>query len=61
MEEDNKQKYVTLADFDAIKDLYEKAKEEGRDRFEYKGHTVLVAYAKYLLEHMATLMETPKK
>ena len=35
-----------------LKKARDKAVEEGKDQFNFKGHELLVSYAKYLIEHL---------
>lgn len=43
---------LTEEDLPAIEKLYKKAVKEKQDRFKYRDHDVLTAYAKYLIEYM---------
>ncbi len=35
-----------------LKAQYDKARMEGHEQFEFEGHEILVAYAKYLIEYL---------
>lgn len=46
-----------MIDFDKpkrerLREAYQKALEEGKDRFDFDGHEVLTRYAYYLLEYL---------
>lgn len=45
------QKYLKL------KRIYKKAEKEGKEQFEFEGHTVLTQYAKYMLQYLGTKFE----
>jgi hypothetical protein len=44
--------YFTRAKLAQLKKAYHKAKAQGRTEFKFEGKTVLVAYAKYLIEYL---------
>lgn len=48
---------LTVRDLAAIKGLYKKAVSAGDEQFKYKDTDILVAYAKYLIEYMETIMK----
>ncbi len=53
---------MTTISFDKVKYRklkreYEQAVKEGKEIFLFEGHEVLVAYAKYMLEYLATIFE----
>ncbi len=44
--------YIDASEIKHLKVAYEKAKEERREEFTYKGHILLTSYAKYLIEYL---------
>lgn len=42
----------TRAKLDELKQAYTKAKQKGAEQFEFEGHPLLVAYAKYLIQYL---------
>lgn len=46
---------VTLDDLVELRCSYSRAVKNGMDTFKFKGHDVLVAYAKYLIEYLESL------
>jgi hypothetical protein len=47
--------YISPEDLDGLKIAYEKAKDQHREEFTYKGHVLLTSYAKYLIEYLELL------
>lgn len=45
---------ITRADFEELKAVYEKHKDQPDAVFEWRGHQFLVSYAKYLIEYLET-------
>lgn len=48
---------IDKVDFDILKNLYNKALEEGEDQFRFKGQSILVNYAKYLIQYLEPQFE----
>lgn len=48
---------IDRVDFHILKNLYTKALEEGEDHFKFKGHLLLVNYAKYLIQYLEPQFE----
>lgn len=46
--------FVTKGDLPELRRLYKQAVSEGATEFTFKEHTVLVDYAKYLIEYLET-------
>jgi hypothetical protein len=46
---------ISLEDLKPIKRLYNKAVKEEKTEFKYKDQTLLVSYAKYLIQYLETL------
>jgi hypothetical protein len=42
----------TRAKLAQLKDHYTMAKRRGADQFEFEGHPIIMAYAKYLIEYL---------
>jgi hypothetical protein len=42
----------TKAKLATLKKKYDKARMEGHEQFQFEGQTILVAYAKYLIEYL---------
>lgn len=47
-------------DYLELKRIYKKALEENKDEFTFKGETLIVGYAKYLLEYLEGKFEPSK-
>jgi hypothetical protein len=43
-----------------LKDAYAKSRALGLNQFEFQGHTLLVNYAKYLIEYLDDQFTNPK-
>ena len=41
-----------LEAYEDFRKLYDEALDKGEESFLYKGHEILVGYAKYVLEHL---------
>jgi hypothetical protein len=46
------QEFIDANEIKSLKVAYQKAVEENREEFTYKGHTLLTGYAKYLIEYL---------
>lgn len=44
--------------YERLKEQYAAAKAAGLEQFEFEGHALLVAYAKYLIQYLDTLFTT---
>lgn len=44
---------VTVESLAKLKRIHNKAVKNGKAEFQFDGHTLLVSYAKYLIEYMA--------
>jgi hypothetical protein len=49
MKEDD---YIDASEIKSLKVAYQKAVDERREQFTYKGHILLTSYAKYLIEYL---------
>lgn len=52
--------FISKHDLPKLKRLYNKAIKEGKSEFEYHEQTLLVSYAKYLIEYLNTLTKINK-
>ena len=50
--------HLNIDDRDSLVKAYEKAVAEKHEVFKFKGHDLLVDYAKYLIEYMDTVRPT---
>jgi hypothetical protein len=48
---------IDSVDFQVLKNLYNKAMEQGEDQFRFKGREILVNYAKYLIQYLEPKFE----
>jgi len=46
---------ISREDFEELRTLYEKARNEGRNTVQFKSQTLLTDYAKYLIEYLSTI------
>lgn len=44
--------YFTRTTLKALKNAYHNALIQGKEEFQFEGHTLLVSYAKYLIEYL---------
>ncbi len=47
---------ITLEELNVLERGYRKALEKKKDTFEFKGETLLVSYAKYLIEYLKGIL-----
>lgn len=52
--------YVSVNDLPDLKRAYNKAVEEEAEQFTFKGATLVVGYAKYLIEYLENLLKQAK-
>lgn len=48
----NQEDYIDGSEIKSLKAAYQKAVDENREMFVYKGHELLTQYAKYLIEYL---------
>lgn len=48
---------IDKVDFYVLKNLYQKALEQGEELFQFKGKDILVSYAKYLIQYLEPQFE----
>lgn len=48
---------IDKVDYHVLKNLYQQALENGEDQFRFKGNSILVSYARYLIQYLDTQFE----
>lgn len=46
------QEFIDASEIKSLKVAYQKAVNDNREQFTYKGHILLTSYAKYLIEYL---------